>query len=118
MIEVKNVNKSFEGFYDRSYLEGKDKYGALIGGNNGRVRITDTKNPDKPTLLLIKDSFAHAAVPYLAEHFQLEILDLRYWRGSTSELAVEIGADQVLILTGLDSLATAKTYELLKFGLK
>ena len=118
LCEIVDTGKSFEGFYDRSYLEGKDKYGALIGGNNGRVRITDTENPDKPTLLLIKDSFAHAAVPYLAEHFQLEILDLRYWRGSTSELAVEIGADQVLILTGLDSLATAKTYELLKFGLK
>jgi len=118
LCEIVDTGKRFEGFYDRSYLEGKDKYGALIGGNNGRVRITDTENPDKPTLLLIKDSFAHAAVPYLAEHFQLEILDLRYWRGSTSELAVEIGADQVLILTGLDSLATAKTYELLKFGLK
>ena len=118
LCEIVDTGKTFNGFYDRSYLEGKDKYGALIGGNNGRVRITDTKNPDKPTLLLIKDSFAHAAVPYLAEHFQLEILDLRYWRGSTSELAVEIGADQVLILTGLDSLATAKTYELLKFGLK
>ena len=80
------------------------------------MRITDTEHPDKPTLLILKDSFAHAAIPYLAEHFQLEILDLRYWRGSTADLADEIGADHILILTGLDSLATAKTYELLRFG--
>lgn len=118
LCEVVDTGKTFEGFYDRSYLDTKDKYGALIAGNNGHVRITDTRHPDKPTLLLMKDSFAHAMVPYLAQHFNLEILDLRYWRGSTSELAAEIGADHVLILTGLDSLATAKTYELLNFGLK
>ena len=116
LCEIVDTGKSFRGFYDRSYLDTKDKYGALIAGNNGRVRITDTEHPDKPTLLILKDSFAHAAVPYLAEHFQLEILDLRYWRGSTADLVGEIDADHILILTGLDSLATAKTYELLRFG--
>ena len=116
LCEIVDTGKSFRGFYDRSYLEGKDKYGALIGGNNGHVRITDTQDPDKPTLLLIKDSFAHAAVPYLAQHYQLEILDLRYWRGSAVALAEETGADHVLILAGLDSLASAKTLALLRFG--
>ena len=57
-------------------------------------------------------------IPYLAQHFNLEILDLRYWRGSTAELASEIGADRVLILMGLDSLASAPTLELLKYGMK
>lgn len=118
LCEIVDTGKTFNGFYDRSYLESKDKYGALIGGNNGRVRITDTAHPDKPTLLIVKDSFAHAAIPYLAQNFTLEILDLRYWRGSTAELAEEIGAEQVLILMGLDSLATAKTLNLLNYGAK
>ena len=99
-------------------MEGKDKYGALIGGNNGHVRITDTAHPDKPTLLIVKDSFSHAMIPYLAQHFNLEILDLRYWRGSVNALADECDAEQVLILLGLDSLASAPTLELLKYGLK
>ena len=118
LCEIVDTGKSFYGFYDHSYLETKDKYGALIGGNNGRVRITDMRHPDKPTLLVIKDSFAHAMIPYLAQHYTLEILDLRYWRGSTATLIDEIGAEQVLILTGLDSLATAQTLKLLNYGMK
>ncbi len=118
LCEIVDTGRSFTGFYDRSYLTGKDKYGALLSGNNGHVRITDTQNPNKPTLLLVKDSFAHAIVPYLAQHYNLEILDLRYWRGSTADLAEETDADQVLILMGLDSLATANTLKLLDFGLK
>ena len=118
VCEIIETGKTFTGFYDRSYLETKDKYSALIGGNNGHVRITDTRYPDKPTLLVIKDSFAHAMIPYLAQNFNLEILDLRYWRGSVSDLAGEVGADRVLILMGLDSLASAPTLELLRYGLK
>ena len=118
LCEIVDTGDSFYGFYDRSYLEGKDKYGALIGGNNGRVRITDTAHPDKPTLLIVKDSFSHAVIPYLAQHFTLEIIDLRYWRGSVTALADEVGAEQVLILMGLDSLASAPTLELLRYGLK
>ena len=118
LCEIVDTDKSFFGFYDRSYLEGKDKYGALIGGNNGRVRITDTAHPDKPTLLVIKDSFSHAMLPYLAQHFTLEIIDLRYWRGSVTALADEVDAEQVLILMGLDSMASAPTLELLKYGMK
>ena len=118
LCEIVDTGKSFYGFYDRSYLEGKDKYGALIGGNNGHVRITDTAHPDKPTLLIVKDSFSHAVIPYLAQHFNLEIIDLRYWRGSVNALAGECDAERVLILMGLDSLASAPTLELLKYGLK
>jgi hypothetical protein len=118
LCEIVDTGKSFYGFYDRTYLETKDKYGALIGGNNGHVRITDTAHPDKPTLLIVKDSFSHAVIPYLAQHFTLEILDLRYWRGSVSTLADECNAEQVLILLGLDSLASAPTLELLKYGMK
>ena len=118
LCEIVDTGRTFDGFYDRSYLDTKDKYGALIGGNNGHVRITDTAHPDKPTLLLIKDSFSHALIPYLAQHFTLEIIDLRYWRGSVTELAVEVNAEQILVLMGLDSLASAPTLELLKYGMK
>lgn len=117
VCEIVDTGKTFTGFYDRSYLDTKDKYSALIGGNNGHVRITDTRYPDKPTLLVIKDSFAHAMMPYLAQNFNLEILDLRYWRGSVSDLADEVGAAHILILMGLDSLASAPTLELLRYGL-
>lgn len=110
---------SFNGFYDRSYLEKKDKYAAFLSSNNAHMRIRDTQNPDKPTLLLIKDSFAHSVVPFLAQHYNLEILDLRYYRASTVSAFLEKNqVDGVLILCGLDSLATSNLLESLPVGME
>ena len=68
----------------------------------------------KTCLLFIKDSFAHSLAPFLAQHYDLEIIDLRYYVGSTMALARE--ADAVLLFVGLDSLASAETFRLLNFG--
>ena len=112
------VISSFDGFYDRSYLEKKDKYAAFLSSNNGHVRIRDTQNADKPTMLLIKDSFAHSVVPFLAQHFNLEILDLRYYRSTTAAFLAENEVDSVLILCGLDSMATSNLLESLPVGME
>lgn len=109
---------SFQGFYDRSYLEKKDKYAAFLSSNNGYIRVRDTVNTDKPTLLLIKDSFAHSVVPFLAQHYDLEILDLRYYRSTTAAFLGEHEVDGVLILCGLDSLATSNLLEGLPIGME
>lgn len=111
------VVSSFRGFYDRSYLEKKDKYAAFLSSNNGHIRITDTESTDKPTMLLIKDSFAHSVVPFLAQHYNLEILDLRYYRSTTASFLATTEIDSVLILCGLDSLATSNLLESLPRGL-
>lgn len=108
------VIDSFGGFYDRSYLEKKDKYSAFLSSNNAYMRITSGE--DKPTLLLIKDSFAHSVVPFLGQHFNLEILDLRYYRGTTAAFLAEHEVDGVLILCGLDSLATSGLLTALPLG--
>lgn len=112
------IVSSFDGFYDRSYLEKKDKYAAFLSSNNGHIRIRDTQNADKPTMLLIKDSFAHSIVPFLAQHYNLEILDLRYYRSTTAAFLAENEVDSVLILCGLDSLATSNLLEGLPIGME
>ena len=107
-----------QGFYDTSYLEGKDKYSSFIGGNNAHVRVYEPNSTaDKPTLVLVKDSFAHSLVPFLALHFDLEIIDLRSYTGSVAALARETGACGVLVLNGADNLAISDTLTLLCYGL-
>ncbi|MBQ2999471.1 MAG: hypothetical protein IJD64_03325 [Clostridia bacterium] len=91
-----------EGFYDASALEQKDQYAVFLGGNFAHLSVEDPTENDKPRLLLVKDSFANALVPFLAIHFDLEIVDLRYVSG---EVFVEKCA-RVLILEGVDTLAT------------
>lgn len=105
----------FEGMYDYSYLDKKDKYSAFIGGNNAHVRIYDPSRTDRETLLLIKDSFGHSVAPFLAAHFDLEILDLRYYKPlidgkpSVKRLISDSGASRVLILYNLDTLLTSES---------
>lgn len=109
------VIKTLDGFYDRSYLEKKDKYAAFLSSNNAHMRVSNGE--DKPTLLLIKDSFAHSLVPFLAQHYNLEILDLRYYRKTVASFLETHEVDRILILCGLDSLATSDLLTALPIGL-
>ncbi len=105
---------SFAGVYDRSYLEVKDKYSAFIGGNNGRVQITGEKK--RETLVIIKDSFGHALAPFLAAHFDLEILDLRYYKTPTIDLVNELNAKRVLIMYNMDGVINSNSLAMLNLG--
>ena len=108
---------SFTGFYDRSYLAKKDKYSSFIGGNNALVTVRKNGDADRPTLLLVKDSFGHSAVPFLAQHYDLLIVDIRYYKKSTAALIDEYGVDRVLVLYNIDSLTASPDSVLLRAGL-
>ena len=93
-----------QGFYRRSALAGKDHYSVFLGGNYAHLRITDPSDREKPRLLLIKDSYANALIPFLAIHFDLTVLDPRY--RSDVNAHISSAYDRVLILQGLGTLAT------------
>ena len=122
VTHIIDTDKSFDLFYDRSYLDVKDKYSSFIGGNNAHVTVTAKNQPsDAPRqkLLLIKDSFGHSLVPFLAQHFDLDIIDLRYFKESMSKYISENpDIDGVLFLYNLDSLTSAATMNILNAGIK
>lgn len=120
-LTVTNVESGavLNGLYDYSYIDTKDKYSIFIGGVNAHVSVSKTapSGEQKPRLLLIKDSFAHSAVPFLAAHYDLEIIDLRYYRASVARYIEENKFDAVLILYGIDTLTTDSNVRWLTFGL-
>lgn len=95
-------------------LADKDKYTVYLDGNHALVTIqTSSESPEK--LLVIKDSYAHVLVPYLAPHFsQIQMADLRYYRMPMSELAREMGVDRILILYSVDNFCVDTNLGLLK----
>lgn len=105
--EIVDIELTFDGLYDDSYLTKKDKYSVFLSGNNAHVKIYDIQGEDKPTLLLIKDSYSHSLVPYLCEHYNIELIDPRYYTGSIEDYILENEFDSVLFLFGLDTLAGA-----------
>ena len=78
-----------DSFFFRDHLEELDKYPVYLDGNH------------------TKDSYAHAVAPFLSENYRtVYLLDLRFYRGSVSSYAKEIGADELLYLYGTSTLLT------------
>ena len=105
--EIVDIEYTFDGVYDTDYLAKKDKYSVFLSGNNAHVKIYDTADTGKETLLIIKDSFSHSLAPYLLEHYDLELIDPRYFTGSIEEYIDDNDIDRVLFLFGIDTLASA-----------
>jgi len=65
--------------YFREYLDVKDKYAVFLGMNSPIMDIvTDLENNDK-SLLIFKDSYAHAMIPFLVNHYKrITVVDMRY----------------------------------------
>lgn len=114
LTEILDTGEEFYGFYDFDALEDKDKYLVFLGGNYGHVRITKNSEHERERLLIIKDSYANALIPFLAEHFDLEIVDPRYYRQPLSELIPTLNVDKALVLVNADTLATASELSKIK----
>lgn len=98
--------KSYDSMYFREYLDKKDKYSTYMGENQPVVTITtDIKNG--PKLLVIKDSYAHCYVPFLAQHYsKITMLDLRYVNTPINNLINIEEYNQTLILYNEDTFAS------------
>lgn len=119
-LEIVDNGKTMDGFYDRSYLEVKDKYSSFISGNNAHVRITKNTGDQRETLLVVKDSYAHSVMPFLAYHYDLEIIDLRYYKQEAVINLLKDGtADRVLFLFNMDNITAAQpVLNLLRWGIE
>ena len=104
-----------EGMFFREYLKDADKYPVFLGGNHARVHIETNADSGK-RLLVIKDSYAHALAPFLAEEYStIDLIDLRYFKQQTiSSWLEENPADEILLVYGLSSLAEDKNLQWLE----
>lgn len=105
ITEGANV-KTSGSMYFTDHLKEDDKYPVFIDGNHALTEITNS-NAKNGTILLIKDSFSHSLAPFLAENYSKVVLvDLRYYKESVSQLVSDYNPEQVVVLYGIDNLAT------------
>lgn len=93
-------------FTDR--LTEDDKYPVYLDGNHPYTVIKNQALKDNDQkLLVIKDSFAHSLVPFLADHYsEIIMIDMRYYKQNVTELIKNTGVDQILFIYSIDNLAT------------
>ena len=106
------------GFYVEKFLSEKDKYASFIGGNHGITKITKNTDEERETLLIVKDSFSHSMVPFLARHYDLVLVDLRYYPTSMLRYAETNEIDKVLLLYNMETLTEAAYLKYLQIGAK
>lgn len=97
-----------DSLYTLSALQEKDQYVAFLDGNHARVDIETDAGTGK-TLIVLKDSFAHALVPFFANHYDtIVMLDLRYYNYPLSETLAEHSDADLLITYNVSWLAQDK----------
>lgn len=98
----KPEDKISDTMFVTKHKDEKDKYQVFLDGNHALVDIkTSVKNGKK--LLLIKDSYAHCMVPYLATQFeQITMVDTRYYNSQVSTLKPEENYTDILVLRNTD----------------
>ena len=107
--------KSYDTMYFESHLEEDDMYPVFLDGNHALVTIENPKAESNETLLIIKDSFAHCATPFLANNYsKIVMVDMRYYKLPVTELAAQHGVDDVLFLYGMSNFCTDTNFGYLK----
>ena len=100
-----------EGFFSRAYLATRDKYAVYLDGVH-ECTIIEKEGEERERLVIFKDSFANSIAPFLAQHFDLVLLNLSSTRNDYTDLsryASEYGADRVLVLYTLENVMTTDT---------
>lgn len=99
-----------DGMYDLGALNGADPYNVFLHGKTRYLRITDTKDTEKETLLVVKDSFAHSLVPILARNYNIVMVDIDLLidpklgtKIDLANLVNKTGADKVLLVYNLQN---------------
>ena len=99
-----------DGFYDRKKLETNDKYASFLGGITSHISINldgpETPIPERKKLLLIADSFGQSLASFLALHYNIELIDMRFFSANIYDFIMEYNINDILILQNLESLAT------------
>lgn len=101
-LYIADTDKTVNSLYDSSYLAKKDKYPYFLGGVHALMTIKSSVPPaevKQQKLLVLKDSYAHSVLPFLALHVpEIHVIDLRYYNGGIGDYMQQNGIKDVLML--------------------
>lgn len=105
----------YDSIYFMDYLDKKDKYCVFLGENRAYTNIkTNADNGKK--LLVIKDSYANAFIPFLTQHYsEIAVIDLRYVKTSISDFVNPDDYEQTLFLYNASTFAEDKNIKIAGF---
>ncbi len=107
--------KVYDSLYVRDYLDVKDKYSSFTGSNQPIITI-DTNIENGKKLLIVKDSYAHSLVPFLANHYEkITMVDMRYINGDLNYFIDMDEYTQALFMFNAVSFSTDEMLDKIQF---
>ncbi|MCR2820092.1 DHHW family protein [Lederbergia panacisoli] len=105
-IQYEDNKELSNSLFEWSFLKKKDQYSFFLNGNHSLVTIkSNIRNGRK--LAVIKDSYAHAFIPFLANHFEeIVVIDLRYFHKDVHAFIRENDVKEVLFLYNVVNFTT------------
>ena len=104
-VTVENFEKGeIHGLYVDSFLGEKDKYASFLGGNTPLYIVRNPGAASDKKLLVVRDSYSDSLAPFLSQYFaEIHLLDLRYYRTSVAQYALENGMDQIFVCYSVEN---------------
>jgi hypothetical protein len=82
---------------DPAYVVDANRYASYLGGDHALAVIRSTARSGR-RILVVKDSFANAFIPYLIPHYEeIHIIDPRHWTGYLPGYVRDKGITEVMV---------------------
>lgn len=106
-----DLDKSFSTLYDKSKLDGKNKYQYFLHGDPA-IAVIDGNSKVTNEILIFKDSFAHNFVPFLTSNYsKIHIVDPRYYNIDVYKYIEENSRiNEVLFINNLETINSSEFY--------
>ena len=89
---------------DGSIYGASMKYSVFIGGDNPYTIIKNNDLHDGSSIVVVKESFGNAFVPFLVDHYEtVHVIDYRYWDGDLTDWVKENGVQNVLFINNISA---------------
>ncbi len=86
VVNYVDEQRKTASLYDSSKLETRDQYAVYLGGNSPLIDI-QTVSESSRRLLILKDSYANAFIPFLTPYFrEIVVVDPRYYSGTIGDI--------------------------------
>ena len=106
------IVKYFDGYgthttlYDSEKINGRDPYEVFTSGNHSQIKIRTAVETDRK-LLIFKDSYANAMLPFLINNFaEITVVDLRYYHDKIQDLFSNNEITDILVLYNVNTFST------------
>lgn len=115
MINNENDFVDYNIITDVSKWNKTSKYSTFIGGDNAYTEINNPDVTDGSSVLVIKESFGNAMIPFLVENFEnVYVVDYRYFNGTITELVDNKGIENVVFVNNISITSTRDRIDELK----